>query len=886
MKKNIDKIFDAVAKEKNVEGIRTQDLAERLQMDRTLVSRLLNQLVESGKISKSNTRPVRYYFKKASSTDNNTVFEALIGANGSLHSGIEQCKSAITYPGGLTILITGHSGVGKSYLASLVYQYAMQENAINTNAKFIIFNCADYANNEELLSSKLFGYKQGAFTGASQDYEGIIAQADGGYLFLDEVHRLSPEGQEKLFLLLDKGVYQQLGGKTYHKVNVRLICATTENPKEVLIDTFLRRIPIIVNLPDLIDRDIKERLAFIEFFYSQESVLFEKPIKISKKVMNYLLTCFLQGNIGELMNIIKVSCANAARKQNEDFVFVDIQDVASKELPKETQEYFQDDVLEVNDSVQHTRLSFKDSHVQEVVEILKDIYVLLKDYTTKDSESSVIKELKICVNKLSDILYFRESSSSLYDDLFSTHVEKGMKLLEQTYGIRYYGNSVKTITSILLSLQDPAFKSNDYQQLYHEVLELLRLKQVKYNIMAQRMLEYLKESFNYSYGVLEEIYVTVYILSIVLRKQQNNINIVILAHGYSTASSIASLVNQLYSNYLIEAFDMPLDMEYHDVVEEIKKYAKQLNKEHGAIFLVDMGSLFDIYPLIKDNFDGEVVVINNISTYLALAAGSMVNQGKSIIEIVDTIIKESEIKYRYYERKQKKKAIVTTCASGIGTAHKMRDIIKKCIFNERHNVEVVSCDYFSLKNMGKDSEIFRKYDVQLIITTVGLNINDVPTMLFSELFTGGNEDKIREVFQKITDPESIDQIINNLMKMLTLESVISHMIILNPTKVIDSVDTILNLMAEHLQISFDSNLKLTLYIHIAIMIERCVLTKQKESEPNHMKYDKREIAVLREVFEECLIDFDVTISDQELIIISRLVKEYQSNPVVTVGEDE
>lgn len=884
--KNIDKVLATL-----MDGdicptwVTTQMLAEILQMERTLVSRLLNQLVEVNKVIKQDTRPVLYKLNKG---DKKTVFDDLIGAKGSLYAGIEQCKSAVTYPGGLTILITGHSGVGKSHLATLVFQYAKQEKIIQPHAKFVVFNCADYANNEELLASKLFGYKQGAFTGALEDNEGIIAQADGGYLFLDEVHRLSPEGQEKLFLLLDKGIYQQLGGKDYHKVKVRLICATTENPKTVLIETFLRRIPMVVNLPNLIERDMKERLAFIEYFYCCESALFHKKIKVSKEVVNYLLTCFLPGNIGELLNIIKVSCANASRKAKEEYVFVDIKDVVSSEFPKEAYEYYQEEILEVSEHIQQETFVMSDNHTHEVAQSIQEIYDLLHLDRAQAGEEMIIKRLKICTNRISDVLYFHNFSdvANLYNNLFSTHIEKGLKLLTKTYGIRYYGNSVKTIASVLLSLQHPSFQAGEDQSLYCETLGLLKLEYFKYNLMAQRMLQYLKDSFNYNYGVIEELYVTIYILSLVLKKQQHNINVVILAHGYSTASSIASLVNQLYSSYLIEAFDMPIDMEPMDIVSEIKKYAQHLSRDHGTIFLVDMGSLFDIYTLIKDSFDSEVVVINNISTHLALAVGSMVMQGKTIIEIVDSVMEECEMKYKYYERKSKKRAIVTTCASGIGTAYKIRDMIKRCIVNERYHVEVVSCDYFTLKNMGEQADIFNKYDVQLIITTLGLHLPNVPTMLFSELFSRENEDKIREVFKKFTDEESIAQIINNLMKMLTLENVISRLIILNPTKVIDSVDSILNLMEEHFQLSLDSNLKLTLYIHIAIMIERCVLMKDDVLDEPVSVVEKAALGDLRDIFEECLGDFDVEISDRELLIISKLMKEYQKDIQLMEGEDE
>lgn len=97
---------------------------------------------------------------------NNSVFSGLIGCNGSMEQVIEKCKAAVNYPvNGLTMIICGASGVGKSYLASLIHQYAMEVGVIEKNAPFVVLNCADYANNSELLSSVLFGHVKGAFTG-------------------------------------------------------------------------------------------------------------------------------------------------------------------------------------------------------------------------------------------------------------------------------------------------------------------------------------------------------------------------------------------------------------------------------------------------------------------------------------------------------------------------------------------------------------------------------------------------------------------------------------------------------------------------------------------------------------------------------------------------
>ena len=106
----------------------------------------------------------------------------------------------------------------------------MNEGVIKKQ-KFTTFNCADYAHNPQLLMSHLFGYAKGAFTGATEDHDGLIQEADGGMLFLDEVHRLPPEGQEMIFYFMDHGTYNRLGetAKARH-ADVRLVCANDGRP--------------------------------------------------------------------------------------------------------------------------------------------------------------------------------------------------------------------------------------------------------------------------------------------------------------------------------------------------------------------------------------------------------------------------------------------------------------------------------------------------------------------------------------------------------------------------------------------------------------------------------------------------------------------------------
>ncbi len=91
----------------------------------------------------------------------------------------------------------------------------MFEKLLSNDAPFESFNCADYYHNPQLLLAQLFGYIEGAYTGANVGKAGLVEKADGGILLLDEIHRLTPEGQEMLFYFIDHGRFNRLGKRVF-----------------------------------------------------------------------------------------------------------------------------------------------------------------------------------------------------------------------------------------------------------------------------------------------------------------------------------------------------------------------------------------------------------------------------------------------------------------------------------------------------------------------------------------------------------------------------------------------------------------------------------------------------------------------------------------------
>lgn len=161
-------------------------------------------------------------------------------------------------------------------------------------------------------SLRIFSVTVRAFTGATSDKTGLVEQADGGFLLLDEVHRLPYEGQEKLFSLLDKGEYRPLGSSaSARRIAVRLICATTESPGSALLRTFQRRIQVSIDLPGIRSRSIEEQIELIVGFLQRESRKIERTVSIDKTLLLWLLNKPLEGNIGQLKSDIQFLCAQA-----------------------------------------------------------------------------------------------------------------------------------------------------------------------------------------------------------------------------------------------------------------------------------------------------------------------------------------------------------------------------------------------------------------------------------------------------------------------------------------------------------------------------------------------------------------------------------------------
>ena len=207
-------------------------------------------------------------------------------------------------PTQITVLITGETGTGKELLARAVHDASPR-----SKNPFIPFNCT--AVSREMLDAQLFGYKRGAFTGATEAFSGVIRAASGGTLFLDEIGELSPEVQPKLLRFLESGEIHPLGEAKPITVDVRVVAATNADLEQLVSagrfreDLFYRLNVVRLDVPPLRQRR-EEIPLLVQHFIERASRDGQKTgIRVAEETMEYLVLYRWPGNVRQLGNEIK-----------------------------------------------------------------------------------------------------------------------------------------------------------------------------------------------------------------------------------------------------------------------------------------------------------------------------------------------------------------------------------------------------------------------------------------------------------------------------------------------------------------------------------------------------------------------------------------------------
>lgn len=229
-------------------------------------------------------------------------FENIISVDKNSRCVIELAKKA-SY-NDFNVLLTGETGTGKE-----VFAHAIHNNSKRKKKPFIRVNCAAIPN--ELLESELFGFEDGAFTGAKKGgKKGKFELAENGTIFLDEIGDMPMNMQAKLLRVLQEREFERIGGVKPININVRIIAATNQNLEEQIKNKLFRhdlyyRLNVIeVRIPPLRDRAADIPL-FVQNFIRELNTLYHTDVKITAAAMEALTKYSWPGNVRELKNIVE-----------------------------------------------------------------------------------------------------------------------------------------------------------------------------------------------------------------------------------------------------------------------------------------------------------------------------------------------------------------------------------------------------------------------------------------------------------------------------------------------------------------------------------------------------------------------------------------------------
>ncbi len=694
--KRIELVETALRALPHGEKITAMQLAERLSLARANVSSDLNKLCADGLAQKTDGRPVYYAAQRRPGqgrTQAEFSFDQLIRDNPSLSHCGELAKAAVLYPpNGMHILLLGETGVGKSMFAACVFRYAAALKAGRRPSALITFNCADYANNPQLLISQLFGVSKGAYTGADRDRAGLLEHADGGILFLDEVHRLPPEGQEMLFTYIDRGVYRRLGeANSERRAQVMLICATTEDPKSALLQTFVRRLPVLIQIPSLAERSLEERMHLISTFLLDESGRLGLPIHISGNSIRALLGYVCPGNAGQLKADIQLVCAKAyAAYLSGDWDEVSI---TSHALPPHIRntlfmEKNRKEIWSLTAGFTARMAAFDAESSENPLAPRQegnDIYEMFERHTADMQRVGLdATEIREGLDSVLD-RYYRNFNGSIVD----------ADQLKRSIGPEYLATADKIISTaeqklgrkltedirngVAMHLFNAIRRAQQNQPFINPQLERIKAEHSNLFAVAEECLQIVSGDFNISFPPDEAGF-----LSLFFQADQRYaavpVEVIVVAHGKGTAFSMAQTANELLGKDVVQSFDMPIDENPENTYRRIREYLRGRAGVREVFMLVDMGSLSDFAEELGRELGIRTETFTLVSTLHVLEAAQKAAAGYPLHTILADTKRVTEL--ALIKEKTAPPApipemlyLLTVCTTGDGSASMLKALL-------------------------------------------------------------------------------------------------------------------------------------------------------------------------------------------------------------------
>ncbi len=812
-------------------GFSAEEIAEHARIDRTNASRDLNILVQEGIVERIPGRPVLFVIKAsptgtiqknqnggngrwhnglsglpaerqevplqvkngkppaiAASVQVGAVvtgFDTLIGSSDGLKVAVQQAKAAMLYPPrGLHTLLCGPSGVGKTTFARLMHSFALELEALPADAPFISFNCADYASNPQLLMAHLFGVMRGAYTGADHDRAGLVEQAHRGILFLDEVHRLPPEGQEMLFYLMDRERFRRLGDVHERRSSLLLLAATTEDPAAALLPTFRRRIPMTITLPGLHERTAMERYELLRAFFTAECSSIGTNIQVAPEVLRALLLYECPGNIGQLRTDVQLICARAYLEYRTNNLLE--LNVHLGVLP----DHVRSGLLRTAElhrslaPVQHlldathvftpTGLSLDNipGSAQDLYESINTDLNRLRGSGLPENDINRLLQLNIQrhFQRFADEVTRerQESISNLVDERIASISQQIVHYAEEQLGRVFPEKLALVLAMHLTSTLEHLAHGRQVAEL--AIQSVRRTYPMEYEVARAALLQF-RSSLGVSLPESETDVLAVLLANAdaLLSNEQSTVGVVVAAHGRGIAAGLAELVNTLVGVNFVRWVELTLEQSPEELLDKLIHWVRVADQGSGVLLLVDFASLLSLGEMVMRQTGVQVRTVAGVSAPLLVEAARRAQRSKHLT--LDQLAANLALPRFTHEQDgnepvafaepafgdafgerhagfmpdQAPRVILSVCLTGFGSAAKIAELIEEHLPGLRaQEVEIICMDIsLSSKTEADVQRLVGNRHVVAVVGTINPHLESYPFIALTDFLFGDGITRLR-----------------------------------------------------------------------------------------------------------------------------------------------
>ena len=835
----------------------TNFLSQKLNMQRTNLSSILNQLVNGGKLIKQKGRPVMYQYINLSE-EAEQVFKRLIGYDQSLKDAVAGAKATIIYPKGKpSILIIAQRGCGAHYFAETVFEFAVKSGVVKNREALLVFDCKAYQENPDYRQKLLFG---------TEDEVGILNQSEDGMLFINHIDMLPAYERRRLLSTKERGI---------------LICRTDLSVDQEIYHSLQERTDFEIKLPNLNERSMEERFQLIQSFLCDEIKNIGKNLEMDSNILSALLLYESDDNVTGLKKDIHTGCVNCyARKGSSKNKFIEIllSDfptyvrkglIYSKTHKEELEELVSEQyVYAFTHSTMLKKQAQKSEEKRDIYQSIDDRKKKYKKQEIEEEEidayvSIALKEdFQKYYNELSGKISNRNMLENIIANKMIEHVDLFLKKAEETFQIKY---DEKIMCALCVHMNSALIRNESKQRVSNEEIVQMTVSYPQEYQLAQEFILETEEVFHTRLNVDEIVFVMMFLLEERVTKKQQVVTLIAM-HGDHSAQEVVKTVNILSNENNTYAFNLPLDQNMKEAYEDFKKEIIRIDQGKGIILIYDMGSLRTMAESIAAETNIDIRFVESPITLIGVACSNKASEEKGIEEIYGYL--QENFKTAAYSRNYdgSNKIVVITSKSEIEAEKIQRFINENMSWNNVKIRRIVAANegqlYSMIDSIAEEGEI------------VGI-VGDYDPLLHQYQFIDVNQ-LMKSEKSNLDDYIQTQNELGKTGITETYEYLEENFKELDMAKVKVYLDDFMNKVQDLLKVRLDENKKIGLIIHIVCLLDRI---RQKYTPSisfiasGVIDKNKEMVSEVKKLLGPIENEFNVYINDTEIATIITIIRE-------------